>query len=250
MSELYCTQCGSELEPGSTFCPECGAPVEDQVMPPSQQSRTWPIFVVVAIVVVAAIVAIVLFMQGGEAAEDEGGSTKQEETQSATSSEPSSSESSRSTTPSAIAEPPMFTMVSTSSVLAPDKNTSDYSGASATDGILDTAWNEGSSGDGTGEWIELIASTPQHVSAVSIVGGYPKIYRDGSDVYYKNNRPRQITISYDGGSQTFMMQDLRGQFQTFTLDRPVDTTFVRITIESVYKGANYNDCCISEIEVS
>ena len=257
MSELFCTNCGSQLEPGSIFCENCGTPVEDAQMPQgaqaSQQQRKWPIFVVIAIVVVAVIVAIVIFTQDeNPVGEGENNTPAQEQTEDSSTSSTSTpaEEPSHTATPSAITAPPEFTMVETSSVLAPDKTTSDYSGRNAMDGALDTAWNEGSPSDGTGEWIEFYNPTPQHVTAVSIAGGYPKLYKDGSDVYYKNNRPRQITITYDGGSQTYTMQDLRGQFQTFTLPQPVDTTSVCIIINSVYRGANYNDCCIAEVKIS
>lgn len=257
MSELFCTNCGSQLEPGSVFCENCGTPVEDiqaaQGPQASQQQRKWPVFVVIAIVAVAIIVAVVIFTQDeNPVGEGENNTPAQEQTEDSSTSSTSTpaEEPSHTATPSTIATPPEFTMVETSSVLAPDNTTSDYSGRNAMDGALDTAWNEGSPGDGTDEWIEFYNPTPQHVTAVSIAGGYPKLYKDGSDVYYKNNRPRQITITYDGGSQTYMMQDLRGQFQTFTLPQPVDTTSVCIIINSVYRGANYNDCCIAEVKIS
>ena len=45
------------------------------------------------------------------------------------------------------------------------------------------------------------------------------------------------------------MQDLRGQFQTFTLAKPVETTQITITIDSVYKGTKYDECCIAEVKI-
>lgn len=254
MNELFCTNCGSRLEPGSVFCENCGTQVEDvqtaQGAQASQQQRKWPIFVVIAVVLVAVIIAIVIFTQGENPNKEEENNAQTQEQVENSSTSASSEESTHTATPSAIATPPEFTMVKTSSILAPDNTTSNYGGINAMDGMLDTAWNEGSPGDGTGEWIEFYNPTPQHVTSVSIAGGYPKLYKDGSDVYYKNNRPRQITITYNGGSQTYMMQDLRGQFQTFTLPQPVDTTSICIIIDSVYQGANYNDCCIAEVKIS
>lgn len=149
----------------------------------------------------------------------------------------------------AVSGPPVFTSVQVSSQLPGDDDTADYGAVNLTDGIVETAWNEGASGDGTGERITLSASTPQHVTSVSIMGGFPKYYKDGSDVYFKNNRPHSITISYDSGFQSFDMQDLRGQFQTFTLAQPVDTKQLIITIDSVYKGTKYDECCIAEVKV-
>ena len=267
-----CAKCGSQLEPGSDFCENCGTSIKGdhfvqkapasqliQNVQPSQSVQGSQsshkqgkglVFVAVAIVAVAIIVAVVIFTQGEDPTEKEENKAQTQEQVENSSSRTPSEESPHTATPSTIATPPEFTMVETSSVLAPDNTTSDYSGRNAMDGALETAWNEGSPGDGTDEWIEFYNPTPQHVTAVSIAGGYPKLYKDGSDVYYKNNRPRQITITYDGGSQTYTMQDLRGQFQTFTLPQPVDTTSVCIIINSVYRGANYNDCCIAEVKIS
>ena len=267
-----CAKCGSQLEPGSDFCENCGTSIKGdhfvqeapasqliQNVQPSQSVQGSQsshkqgkglVFVAVAIVAVAIIVAVVIFTQGEDPTEKEENKAQTQEQVENSSSRTPSEESPHTATPSTIATPPEFTMVETSSVLAPDNTTSDYSGRNAMDGALETAWNEGSPVDGTDEWIEFYNPTPQHVTAVSIAGGYPKLYKDGSDVYYKNNRPRQITITYDGGSQTYTMQDLRGQFQTFTLPQPVDTTSVCIIINSVYRGANYNDCCIAEVKIS
>lgn len=270
-----CSNCGDKLEPGSAFCESCGTATENaspaqnaqtpqvsqsiQASQPTKESQNSSqqgkglIFAIVAIVVVAVIVAVVIFTQDeNPVGEGENNTPAQEQTEDSSNSSTSTpaEEPSHTATPSAITMPPEFTMVKTSSILAPDNTTSNYGGINAMDGMLDTAWNEGSPGDGTGEWIEFYNPTPQHVTSVSIAGGYPKLYKDGSDVYYKNNRPRQITITYNGGSQTYMMQDLRGQFQTFTLPQPVDTTSICIIIDSVYQGANYNDCCIAEVKIS
>lgn len=266
---MFCDKCGANIDDGSVFCEHCGAPVEggesygtpvtsvfSQVPPtqpnqpiqpgmpvypgapgtmaqPPKKGKKWPIFVAIGVIIVLVIVIIVALSQG----EAESGSS-------------SKARSDKSSSSSTSYPAPRFDTVETSSVLAPDKNTSDYTGRTVLDGIPETAWNEGAAGDGSGQWIQLNATSKQHVTSVSIMGGYPKLYYDGSDVYYKNNRPRQITISYEGGSQNFQMDDLRGQFQTFTFTNPVDTTYIRITIDSVYKGNNYNDCCIAEVKVS
>ncbi len=146
------------------------------------------------------------------------------------------------------ATPPVFSSVTVSSELPGDSDTAYYGANNLVDGNYETAWNEGASGTGVGEWAKFSASTPQHVTSVSIMGGFPKYYKDGSDVYLKNPRPKEITISYEGGSQKFTMEDYRAQFQTFTLTKPVDTTWVTITIDSIYPGRRYEDCCIAEVK--
>lgn len=168
-------------------------------------------------------------------------------------SKPSASKASVSAASSAStsvtgATPPIFPNVTVSSQLPGDADTADYGASNLTDDKRETAWNEGAPGAGEGEWVKFSANTPQRVTSVSIMGGFPKLYKDGSDVYQKNPRPREITISYDGGSQKFTMQDSRGEFQTFTLSKPVDTTWVTITIDSVYPGSKYDDCCIAEVK--
>ena len=160
-----------------------------------------------------------------------------------------SSRSASSSTASVVAGAPVFTSVTVSSQLPADNDTPDYGAINLTDGNPETAWNEGASGDGTGEYVTFSASTPQRVTSVSIMGGFPKLYKDGSDIYPKNNRPQRITISYDGGSQSFTMQDLRNQFQTFTLTKPVETKTLTIAIDSVYKGTRFDECCIAEITI-
>lgn len=183
---------------------------------------------------VAVVIFVILFMVLGNPGAKGGGAA---------------SPSLASSSSSVVAGPPVFTSIQVSSQLPGDSDTVDYGARNLTDDIIETAWNEGANGDGTGERITMSASTPQHVTSVSIMGGFPRYYKDGSDVYFKNNRPQNITISYDSGFQSFTMQDLRGQFQTFTLAQPVDTKQLVITIDSVYKGTRYDECCIAEVKV-
>lgn len=120
------------------------------------------------------------------------------------------------------------------------------------DGNTTTAWNSDGeqSSTGIGQWIELASSTKQHVSGIRILPGYCK----NETVWSKNRRPHEITISFsDGSSIKATLNDEYGTYQTITFARPVDTTTLRVTIDSTYSptatsGRTYNDCCISEIE--
>ena len=142
--------------------------------------------------------------------------------------------------------PPSFTQARASSELPADHTTSYYGPYNVLDGDFFTAWNEGGGGSGAGEWIELYSSAPQHVSAVSIAGGYNK----SDETYYNNHRPRDIELSFsDGSTQRATLQDARGTYQRIALPAPVDTTFVRITVLSTYPGVEYEDCCIADIGV-
>ncbi len=139
---------------------------------------------------------------------------------------------------------PFFPNCKASSQLPGDSGTPDYGPYMARDGSLATAWNEGAPNDGMGEWLQLEASEKQRVSGLRIATGFQKTEK----IYSKNNRPRDITISFeDGTTCNAILDDVLG-YQTITFDRPVETRIVRITINSTYEGNRFEDCCISEIE--
>ena len=140
--------------------------------------------------------------------------------------------------------PPSFSSVSASSSLPGDATTSYYGPNNVTDNNLSTAWNEGASGNGPGEYLTFTASSPQKISGVGIVGGYPK----SDEVYFNNARPKEITLTFDDGTSiNYTLKDSNGEYQEFKLDSPVSSTKVTITIKSVYPGSKYDDCCIAEV---
>ncbi len=142
------------------------------------------------------------------------------------------------------AGPPAFTWTDASSELPPDKVTKYYGPLNAMDNEFTTAWNEGATGHGIGEWISFNADTPQWVHGVEIVGGYPKT----SDIYYKNNRPREVTIQLsDGYETTVTLDDLYREYQRFDFGDYHQTTFIRVTIRSIYEGSTWDDTSICEM---
>lgn len=149
------------------------------------------------------------------------------------------------------ATPPKFTDATASSMSDADEIDS-YKPTMVLDGNVRTAWNsDGSkSKTGAGQWIELESPTLQHVSGIKILPGFCK----SEEVWSKNRRPHDITISFsDGTSVKASLSDEFGTYQTVSFANPVDTTKLRITIDSTYSptydGRTYDDCCISEIEV-
>ena len=60
---------------------------------------------------------------------------------------------------------------------------------------------------------------------------------------------RYMAYTVPGGSKTFTLEDLKGEYQKLSFGSTVDTYWIKITINSVYPGTMYDDCCISEIEV-
>ncbi|MDO4798808.1 MAG: discoidin domain-containing protein [Coriobacteriales bacterium] len=141
-------------------------------------------------------------------------------------------------------EPPVFDdEPEASSVLPPDQYTSYYGPKNAIDGNIRTAWNDG--GSGVGEWISLEAKSDQVVKGLRIVGGYPK----REDVYYKNYRPKDVTIELsDGYTQQVTLKDAMGEWQEFEFDKPHKTDYIKVTIDSVYGSNKYDDAAIAELE--
>lgn len=144
----------------------------------------------------------------------------------------------------AASGPPEFDTLSTSSTLV--GGTQSYQADLLIDGDTSTWWAEGEAGDGAGSWIEFDAEAKQSVSSVTIMGGC----NESEDLYWRNGRPRQVTISFDDGSHTgTTLSDTPFAWQTITLDEPVQTESVRITIDSAYSGSATSDTCVSEIEI-
>lgn len=111
------------------------------------------------------------------------------------------------------------------------------------DGDLTTAWVEGASGDGVGEWITFTFDGVYRVSGMRIHAGYQK----SEELYGKNARPAILTVVFsDGTEQTVTLQDINGP-QDVAFDGPADTSSVTLEIASVYPGSKYEDTVISEV---
>ena len=116
------------------------------------------------------------------------------------------------------------------------------------DGVPETAWNTNE--NGVGQSITLSVDAASNVSGLRIMNGYNKISAStGNDLYWANARAKEIRIEYEGGGFDYTLEDLKGEYQTVNFGTTVNTTWVKITILSVYPGSMYDDCCISEIEV-
>ena len=149
--------------------------------------------------------------------------------------------------------PPVFTQVSASSHLPWSSSDPDYhyEPEMAVDNNFETAWNEGATGDGTGEWIMLSAPSNQLVRGVKIVNGFSK-RTARHDLFTYNNRPLQLRAEFsDGTSETILLNDYGYSWQSITFQQEHVTTSVKFVITSVKTGTavseGYHDACISEI---
>ena len=119
------------------------------------------------------------------------------------------------------------------------------------DGDLSTAWNEGVSGDGTGEYLELA-----YPAGTVLTGGviWPGFY-DTEELFYQNNAPTSLEISSGGVSAVVELGDSAAVWQagfagfSFEMDKEiVSDGIVRVTILGTRAGNTYDDTCISELD--
>lgn len=126
-----------------------------------------------------------------------------------------------------------------------DQQGNNYSASNVFDGNTSTAWAEGSSSDGTGEFIKVNLGSKQVVTMIAMVNGYAK----SDDLYHKNCRVKKADLSFsDGTTQIVEFSDNTSSIQKVNIT-PVETDFVKVTIKEVYSGNSYSDLCISEIEL-
>ncbi len=127
----------------------------------------------------------------------------------------------------------------------------DYWARNTQDGDLSTAWVEGASGDGVGEYIDLHYPEGTVLTGMKICPGYCK----NQDIFDKNSAPSSITITAAGGSGTVDLSSVAGSYSAcaagveFQFGSPLKLPDgnVRVTIASVRQGWKYQDTCISEL---
>jgi hypothetical protein len=132
----------------------------------------------------------------------------------------------------------------------------------AIDNDINTAWVEGSEGDGIGE-VFVIDLLPSDIKSIKIMPGYAK----NEKLFLENNRPKQLTfiffnlLRFDSKIKNendirkhkvlcewqYELKDSR-EFQEIIIpDFCKKGRTLAIVIKSVYKGTKYSDTAIAEI---
>ena len=150
---------------------------------------------------------------------------------------------------------PVFENYFASSIRTPMQSggtTVEYGAVQAFDGDWSTAWCEGASGVGIGEWVEARANDPQLVSGVRILNGYYK----SENLYYKNNAVSRLKIVTEGGEAIYSLALNTDGYQEILFGSPVETKYIRFVIEDVFyatdnglDNADDEDTLISEIQI-
>ena len=109
-----------------------------------------------------------------------------------------------------------------------------------------TAWIEGVSDDGIGQFIQFSSNNTFWVDKIDIINGFSK----NQKTYMKNNRVKKVIIEFsDKSQQVYELEDNNMEYQTIDIGG-INTNSVKVIIQEVYtNGRVYKDTCISEISV-
>jgi len=146
-------------------------------------------------------------------------------------------------TPFANSGPLQITASSSSVRLAVQANT--YYAANAIDGKSSTAWIEGATGPGVGEWIRFDFDREINLHRIVVQPGYFK----GPQVWAQNNRLAKVTAQFSDGTSRALTFDDRMESQRIDVGS-VKTRWVRLVIGSVYEGTDpgpNDDTALSDI---
>jgi hypothetical protein len=111
------------------------------------------------------------------------------------------------------------------------------------DGNRDTAWVEAEEGDGIGETMTLHFGRQRKLAGFEIINGYDK----DQTIWSANSRIRTLdAATATGPAIAVTLQDVRGARQV-EFAKPVETSFLELTIRDVYRGQKYRDTAVSEL---
>lgn len=109
------------------------------------------------------------------------------------------------------------------------------------------SWVEGVAGSGVGESLLLTLKKPVKVRRVGIVNGFAR----SEELYRANGRVSSLKVSVNGkGEFGVTIPDERLEREMFYFDLPADSGLVktiRLTIDSVYPGEQFDDTAISQV---
>jgi predicted nucleic acid-binding Zn ribbon protein len=114
-----------------------------------------------------------------------------------------------------------------------------------TDGYQWSSWQEGVDGDGIGENITLHFDKTYNVKFLVLrLGNW---YSSGA-YYAPNGRPQ--TMTFELGTRKFQVTfpDEMKEF-CVELSEEVEASSLKMTIDGVYKGTQYDDTCINEVDL-
>ena len=131
-----------------------------------------------------------------------------------------------------------------SSTLTPQFGNS-YGAQHLFDGRPETAWVEGKSNHGIGEWVVVEFDGAREVQGITLRNGYAK----NADIFGKNSRIVELALTFSSGDTRTLKVVDRSDPQIITLQQPVRAYWVQLTIQGIVPGSKYSDTAISELSV-
>ncbi|ASR45438.1 hypothetical protein B4V02_01300 [Paenibacillus kribbensis] len=129
----------------------------------------------------------------------------------------------------------------TASSTLPNQGNRSFSVNNLTDDNNLTPWCEGSKTGGVGETVTLDLGSTQEVRGIEMVDGTMWV----NNKYLDMNTIQKMKLDFsDGQSLVLENNDTR-----FKFDEPIRTSFVKITILEVKKGADLPNTCIGELKL-
>jgi uncharacterized caspase-like protein len=123
------------------------------------------------------------------------------------------------------------------------KNT--YKPTNLADHNRQTAWVEGRSGYGIGEWVVVELERAKTIRGIELSNGYTK----SGDIFKKNSRVQEMEVILSSGRTWRITVKDTDQSQYVPLEDAGEATWVQLRILSVFKGSKYSDTAISELRI-
>lgn len=258
---VKCVECGAQNREDRLFCAKCGAYLgEDEnqraaggnarsgaIAPYARKRRSNHVLGILLLVLflVVAGVTVLLVLRQYEDLQSAGDTVTLPSTTTSTLSTTTSGSGVTTTGTTTGDEARIFPTAAKASSSLPPTDEFTYGPANLSDNDLATAWNEGASGDGVGEWLSFSFNQPIYLSRIDIANGYQRDQKRFSG----NERVRTLRIEYSNGStQEVQLYDDMGYQQIEpAVSREEGISSIRLTILSVYPGDSWEDAALSEI---
>ncbi len=116
------------------------------------------------------------------------------------------------------------------------------------DNDVTTSWQPKTKGGGAGEWVQLDFGAEWTITGVDVANGLQRHDTLGN-LFYKNNRITKARLEFSDRTRIFLSLDDR-YFGYLHFDIPPKRTrSLRLVVEAVQKGEQWNDLAVSELLV-
>ena len=258
---MRCKNCGNENIENAKYCNKCGEKLAFESYNKQRDNKKLIIIPAVIISLLMVVILVVVVLRNQNLYVTINNSDTNEITQESSNSNESNqsneynvennkshtSANDNNTTPQSNVKLRKINVIDQDSTsILTDSFKKDYGPHQVLDGYKSSVWAEGVDGPGYGESITLYFNSVYTVKQLKIVNGLINSY----DGYYKNNRVASVSIGFsDGSSQIATLKDDETGYQVINLSQSMDTSYITLTINDVYRGYKYNDTCIAEVVV-